>query len=55
LDEFLRIIIWQTVLPKPEEQLIAKLVQESLFFIGRFCDFNTYLPIIASGLKGEFF
>ncbi|EGR31275.1 protein kinase domain protein [Ichthyophthirius multifiliis] len=55
LDELLRIIIWQTVLSKPEEQIISQLVQDTFFFIGRYCDFNTYLPIIKSGLKGEFF
>lgn len=43
------------MLDKPEEQAVAMKIKECFFYIGRYCDFTTYLPIIKSGLKGEFY
>ncbi|EAS03936.2 kinase domain protein (macronuclear) [Tetrahymena thermophila SB210] len=55
LDDVIRSLVWQLVSDKAEEKVICQKIQESFFYIGRFCDFNTYLPIIKSGLSGEFY
>ena len=54
LDNFVRNLIWHTVAKSNEETLIAEKISKVFELIGRYCPWTSYMPIVTSGLKGEY-
>ena len=54
LDVFIRTLIWYCVPKSKEENNIAEKISMVFQLIGRFTPWTTYLPIVTSGMKGEF-
>jgi len=54
LDKFVPNLIRHVVAKQPEEVVVATNVSQCFRLIGRFCPPSSYLPLITSGLSGEY-
>jgi hypothetical protein len=54
LDHFIRNLIYYTVPKAKEDSIVAQRISLCFELIGRFSPWSTYLPLVSSGMKGEF-